>query len=111
MCFLMRWVSPGKFGYLSVFIRVNPWLIHVNPWLKNCLPESGSVLALRQFTCGLRLLENALFHYCSLRQFLLGHNGFDRVEELRTNQWIAFDGAIQFARRHRFKRAVNSINR
>src|SRR5947207_6235274 len=60
------------------------------------IEANRSILALRQLSRRLGLLVNALFDDGSFRQFLFRHNRIDSIEQLRPDEWIAFDGAIQF---------------
>src|SRR5687768_5706768 len=70
-----------------------------------------SILPRRQQLFGLLLREDPFLHHHALGHFLLGRDLFRDIEQLRPEQRIAFDGAVQLPIHHRLKCVLDRVDR
>src|SRR5476651_2671317 len=86
-----RALTPGKLFARPRISRSVFWSVAIYR-----LPES--ILPVRQFRRGLRLVIDAFLDFDALGQRLLRHHVIHRIEELRSDERVAFHGAVQLPR-------------
>src|SRR4029077_11793815 len=114
---MSAWTSPARTVKSTPCSAFTPGKVLARPRISSSafgsvamsVGKTLSILAIGKFRRGLRHFEDALFDFRALGQLLLRHDGLDGVEQLRANERIAFNRAIQFAGRHRLERAAHAV--
>src|SRR5690349_15205284 len=93
-------------------LLLQPWrlpLALLASWRSLHLRSELLILPRRKRFLRLFLREHTFLHVSPLGHFLTRSDGFHQIKQLRPNQRIALDGAVQLAIRHRFEGGFHAV--